>query len=345
MRSWLALAVALVLASAIGCAHGRQAGGTRSKAGESITVRGPEKVELRPGETESFTLNLDRKGFDEDVKITMEGLPNGVKIQEESLTIPTGESKKIYTLEATKDAKPGKAAVTVTARAADTAKTHKFEVHLIKPSATDADAKKKELKVSEPEAVTIKPGGTAKLVVELTRRGFEEDATVKLEDLPEGVRVKKQDATSSTNTQKETIILEATRDAKAGMSEATVKVTAEDQTKTVKVAITVEKIATDDTSAKKKKELQTKVQEAIKKAEADLKTAGTQLKNLKGAAQKKAEQAKKDAEKSLTELKNLEKKIADQAADEWDAFAKKVQAQITQVTDQVAAVLKAVKKK
>src|SRR5262245_54807313 len=108
MRKWLAVAVAVMLISAVGCARVRQAGKVKSQEDEGLILSGPESVDVKAGETETITLRLDRKGFDEEVSISIKGLPDGVTIEERSLTIPKGEIKKTYTLRAEKDAKPGK---------------------------------------------------------------------------------------------------------------------------------------------------------------------------------------------------------------------------------------------
>jgi hypothetical protein len=67
--SWLVAAAVTI--SLVGC------GDTTSDT-KKLTLSIPNSVELKPGEAKKATFTVTRKGFDEDVKLTIEGLPVGV---------------------------------------------------------------------------------------------------------------------------------------------------------------------------------------------------------------------------------------------------------------------------
>jgi len=113
---WLSLIVAVGLVfGVVGCK-----GETEKKEKNKSTVKGeggkelsvstsPDKVALTPGGDEkSITVKVERKNFDDAVKVTISDLPEGVTADEKTKEIPKGNNDVKFTLKAGDDAKETK---------------------------------------------------------------------------------------------------------------------------------------------------------------------------------------------------------------------------------------------
>jgi hypothetical protein len=91
---FVAAAVAIGL---VGC------GDTKSDS-KKLTLSIPGSVELKPGEAKKATFSVTRTGFDEDVKLTIEGLPEGVSAEDKTPTVKKGSKEVEVTFKAAESA-------------------------------------------------------------------------------------------------------------------------------------------------------------------------------------------------------------------------------------------------
>ena len=95
---WTSLFLAAVVTfGLVGC------GDTKSDT-KKLTLSIPSSVELKPGESKKVKVSIDRKGFDEDVKLTIDGLPEGVSAEEKSPTVKKGDKDIEVTIKAAESA-------------------------------------------------------------------------------------------------------------------------------------------------------------------------------------------------------------------------------------------------
>jgi hypothetical protein len=104
---WMSFVIAgcLVLGS-LGC--GGEKGTVQTKDGGKFTVTLPENQSLNPGESTKLKIKVDREGFDEDISVKFEGLPEGVRVVDADRKVKKGEKEQEYVLDAKPDAKPVK---------------------------------------------------------------------------------------------------------------------------------------------------------------------------------------------------------------------------------------------
>jgi len=82
---WTSLLLAAVVAvGLVGC------GDTKTDT-KKLSVSAPNSVELKPGESKKAKFTVSRTGFDDDVKLTFEGLPDGVTVEEKSPVVKKAE--------------------------------------------------------------------------------------------------------------------------------------------------------------------------------------------------------------------------------------------------------------
>jgi len=83
---WMSLALVMALTvGLLGC------GDSASSGNKKVTITAPNTVELKPGEKKNFAFTIKREGFDEDVKLSFKGLPEGVKA--DGPTVKKGDTK------------------------------------------------------------------------------------------------------------------------------------------------------------------------------------------------------------------------------------------------------------
>ncbi len=79
-------AAAFLLAGLVGC------GDTKTDS-KKLSVTAPNTVELKAGETKKFKFSVSRTGFDDDVKLTIDGLPDGVTAEDKSPSVKKGDKE------------------------------------------------------------------------------------------------------------------------------------------------------------------------------------------------------------------------------------------------------------
>jgi hypothetical protein len=89
--------VAAVTIGLVGC-------GDTTSDSKKLTLSIPNSVELKPGEAKKATFTITRKGFDEDVKLTIEGLPDGVTAEDKTPTVKKGSKDVEVTFKAAEGA-------------------------------------------------------------------------------------------------------------------------------------------------------------------------------------------------------------------------------------------------
>lgn len=89
----IALAAFVALGALVGC------GDTKTDS-KKLSVTAPGTVELKPGESKKFKFTISRTGFDEDVKLSIDGLPDGVTAEEKSPSVKKGDKEIEVTFKA-----------------------------------------------------------------------------------------------------------------------------------------------------------------------------------------------------------------------------------------------------
>jgi len=92
----LVLAAAVTLAL-MGC------GDTKTDT-KKLSVSAPGSVELKPGESKKAKFSVSRTGFDDDVKLTIEGMPEGVTVEEKTAMVKKGDKEIEVTFKAAESA-------------------------------------------------------------------------------------------------------------------------------------------------------------------------------------------------------------------------------------------------
>ena len=126
LRTFVVVASLLSLLASAGCAKKSTAS---SRDGTRLSLKEPKDQTIKQGDTDRVAIAIDRVGFAEPVKVTFSNLPQGVRVEED--TIPAGDESKDFTLIAAADAVPvDKHIVTVHARGngIDTAQTFELTV-------------------------------------------------------------------------------------------------------------------------------------------------------------------------------------------------------------------------
>lgn len=126
MRTMLAVALAIGAFFVGGCAGVSSEG----KNGEKLTVQKPMNEMLKRGERGEVLVVINRDKFDEDVKLDVNDLPDGVKVLNPSLVIGRGANTLTLVLQADSDAQIVDGhVVTVEAKGPDGMKvTQTFEI-------------------------------------------------------------------------------------------------------------------------------------------------------------------------------------------------------------------------
>jgi hypothetical protein len=116
--------LASLFATATGCSKESAAAG---RAGTRLALSKPADQTMTQGESNKISVSVDRTGFADPVQITFSNLPQGVRVNEE--TIAAGDSSRNFVLIAAPDAAVvNKHIVTVEARGAGIQTSQTFEL-------------------------------------------------------------------------------------------------------------------------------------------------------------------------------------------------------------------------
>jgi uncharacterized membrane protein len=97
-------AVALLVCGT-GCPKGEKKT-AEGEGGKKLSVKAPGDTSVKPGETATINVDITREKFNEPVELKITGLPDGVSIMEDDLTISKDATSAKLTLKADADAKP-----------------------------------------------------------------------------------------------------------------------------------------------------------------------------------------------------------------------------------------------
>src|SRR3954454_14915356 len=106
------LACARAVAVAVVAVAGAKQEPTKSS---ELAVTMPPSLNLKPGEAAQVTVQIDRKGVDENVDVKFNDLPRGVKIDKPEQVVRRGEKGADFVLIAMDNAEPGDHPVKITA--------------------------------------------------------------------------------------------------------------------------------------------------------------------------------------------------------------------------------------
>jgi hypothetical protein len=147
------------------------------------------------------------------VELKITGLPEGVSIMEDNMTISKDATTTKLTLKAAADAKPvDDHPVTVTASGSGMKQDVSFKVTV--KSAAKIVATDKKLTLRAPGDTSVKQGDTATINVNITRDKFNDPVELKFAGLPEGVSIMENDMTISKDATSAKLTLKAAADAK-----------------------------------------------------------------------------------------------------------------------------------
>lgn len=184
-----------------------------------LTVPGsvPYATAVKEGESTPFTVGIKRgKNFNQDVSLKFEG-PAGVTVEPAGAAIKAGASDAKLTLKAADDAAPGSYDIKVIGTPSKgPAAVSEFKITV---------NKKATFSISVPTLSTsIKQGETKVVSIGVKREsGFDEDVTLKFDDLPKGVTIEPTSPVVKQGDKDAQIKIKAADD--AGLGDKTFKVT------------------------------------------------------------------------------------------------------------------------
>lgn len=207
------LTVAL-LVGATGCPREKKT--VEGEGGKKLTVKAPANTSIKPGETATINIDVTREKFNDPVELKITGLPDGVTVLENDLTLAKDASTAKLTLKAAPDAKPvDDQKVTVIASGGGITPEATFKVTVKKGAGTSSAADTdKKLTVTVPASTSVKQGETASIKVDITRDKFNDPVSLKFSGLPEGVSIMENDLTISKDATGAKLTLKADPDAK-----------------------------------------------------------------------------------------------------------------------------------
>ena len=180
------------------------------EGGKKISVKAPADTSIKQGETATINVDITREKFNDAVALKFTGLPDGVTIMENDLTISKDVNSAKLTLKVAGNAKPvDDHKVTVTASGGGMNPEATFKVSVKK----GADIAKK-LTLKAPANTCVKQGETATINVDITRDKFNDPVELKFAGLPEGVSIMENDLTVSKDATSAKLTLKAAADAK-----------------------------------------------------------------------------------------------------------------------------------
>ena len=181
------------------------------EGGKKLSVKAPADTSINTGETATINVDITREKFNDPVALKFVGLPDGVTIMENDLTISKDVASAKLTLKVAEDAKPvDHQKVTVTATGGGMKPEATFKVTVKKGGADTA----KKLTLKAPANTSVKQGETATINVDITRDKFNDPVDLKFTGLPEGVSVMENDNTISKDATSAKLTLKAAAEAK-----------------------------------------------------------------------------------------------------------------------------------
>jgi uncharacterized membrane protein len=231
------LTVAL-LGGGVGCTNKGEKKSAEGEGGKKLSVKGPGDTSVKPGETTTIHVDVTREKFNDPVELKFTGLPDGVSIMENDLTISKDVSTAKLTLKADTDAKPvDDHKVTVTASGGGMKPEATFKVTVKKGADTG-----KKLTLKAPADANVNQGETATITVDITRDKFNDPVALKYTGLPDGVRIMENGLTISKDASSAKLTLKADDDAKTvDAHKVTVTATGGGMTQEATFKVTVKK--------------------------------------------------------------------------------------------------------
>ncbi len=200
------LTVALLVCGT-GCPRGTTTG--EGEGGKKLTLKPPADTSIKPNETATINVGITREKFNDPVQLKFTGLPEGVTIMEDDLSISKDVNSAKLTLKAAANAKPvADHKVTVMAVGGGMKPEATFHVTVKKGADTE-----KKLTLKAPAATSIKPGETATIHVGITREKFNDPVVLTFADLPKGVTIMDNDLSISKDVNSAKLTLKAADDA------------------------------------------------------------------------------------------------------------------------------------
>jgi len=204
------LLTAALLGGGAGCNKGDKKT-AEGEAGKKLSVKAPGDTSVQQGETASIHVQIIREKFNDPVELKFTGLPEGVTIMENDLTISKDAASAKLTLKAAGDAKAvDDHKVTVTASGGGMKPEATFKLSVKKGADTE-----KKLTLKAPANTSVQQGETASIHVNITRDKFNDPVQLKFTGLPEGVTIMEKDLTISKDATTATLTLNAGAEAKA----------------------------------------------------------------------------------------------------------------------------------
>ena len=136
MKKWFTLVVAVGLLGFTACSGGsskdRTPSVSKGKEGDKLQMMPVSDVTVDAGKTAKVTVKIDRKDFNEPVKIELSDLPKDVKADDMTKTIDKDDKEATFTLTAGDKADAVKTTAKVTASAKDMKTSKEFKVEVKK---------------------------------------------------------------------------------------------------------------------------------------------------------------------------------------------------------------------
>jgi uncharacterized membrane protein len=107
---WFSLVVTCLLTVAllsggVGCTKGEKKT-VEGEGGKKLTLKAPGNTTVKQGDTAAISVDITREKFNDPVELKITGLPEGVSIMEDNMTISKDATSTKLTLKAAADAKP-----------------------------------------------------------------------------------------------------------------------------------------------------------------------------------------------------------------------------------------------
>jgi hypothetical protein len=145
-----------------------------------VAVGASASVKAYPGTKNTFIVVVKRERFDDAVTVKFGNLPSGISIS--TVTVPKGEDKVEAAVEVDPNVPPGTTKVSINGEARTGA---------LKADATSLDieviAPPPSLAVSVSPNVAVYARGEGKFIASIARRGYDEEVSVRIEGLPDGI--------------------------------------------------------------------------------------------------------------------------------------------------------------
>ncbi len=180
----------------------------------------PSTFEVAAGSKKPLTINVQRKNFKGPVKVTFSGLPEGIKIPEQTIA----EDKNAATVEIApgKETRPGTVMVKVIASVGKV----KVEAEIRFTVKGAAAPPKAALSIEKPAALEVPAGGKKNLHVKIKRDNVKGPVKVTFARVPKDIKI--ADLTIPEGKSEGNAEVAVAKDAKAGSAEVTIQAAAGD---------------------------------------------------------------------------------------------------------------------